>query len=296
MDNKSGSDFLVVLTKQCARPPFGLEHHYLGKSQNPGYGDINLQRKCSETLEDFSPRTKSRNSRRVVHLPDGGGFSMNIGPYCHYAHRDGVSAVFSGEIGSWPGIDVMKMSHDAFMRGDGEDTMRDDAAFLLDFYDTFKDFVASDVTDIALSSLAKIEGRFAFVIYDGDQKRVLAARDRVGSQEMHWGVTDDGRFMFGSEDIDLKDCNPTATPFPSGTLYASEGESIATSPGDKGWVMAGEQWPGQLLSFMRTQHPVPQSMTPWRDVKAIPRVTSKGLLCGAVYRVASEQQLAPEIF
>ena len=48
----------------------------------------------------------------------------------------------------------------AFMRGDGEDTMRDDAAFLLDFYDTFKDFVASDVTDIALSSLAKIEGRF----------------------------------------------------------------------------------------------------------------------------------------
>lgn len=54
------------------------------------------------------------------------------------------------------------------------------------------------------------------MIYDGDQKRVLAARDRVGSQEMHWGVTDDGRFMFGSEDIDLKDCNPTATPFPSG--------------------------------------------------------------------------------
>lgn len=82
------------------------------KTRNPGYGDINLQRKCSETLEDFSPRTKARNSRRVVHLPEGGGFSMNIGPYCHYATRNGVSAVFSGEIGSWPGIDVMKMSHD----------------------------------------------------------------------------------------------------------------------------------------------------------------------------------------
>ncbi len=47
-----------------------------------------------------------------MHLPEGGGFSMNIGPYCHYATRNGVSAVFSGEIGSWPGIDVMKMSHD----------------------------------------------------------------------------------------------------------------------------------------------------------------------------------------
>lgn len=56
----------------------------------------------------------------------------------------------------------------------------------------------------------------AFVIYDGDQKRVLAARDGDGAQNMHWGVTDDGRFMFGSEVFDLKDCNPTATPFPAG--------------------------------------------------------------------------------
>ena len=24
----------------------------------------------------------------------GGGFSMNIGPYCHFAQRDGVRAVF----------------------------------------------------------------------------------------------------------------------------------------------------------------------------------------------------------
>lgn len=56
----------------------------------------------------------------------------------------------------------------------------------------------------------------AFVIYDSDQKRVLAARDRNGVQDMQWGVSDDGRFMFGSQDIDLKECNPTATPFPAG--------------------------------------------------------------------------------
>jgi asparagine synthetase B (glutamine-hydrolysing) len=54
------------------------------------------------------------------------------------------------------------------------------------------------------------------VIHDGDQKRVLAARDSEGAQTMHWGVTDDGRFMFGSETAELKDCNPTATPFPAG--------------------------------------------------------------------------------
>lgn len=48
----------------------------------------------------------------------------------------------------------------AFVRGEDVGSMQDDATFLLDFYDTFKDFVASDVTDIALSSLAKIDGRF----------------------------------------------------------------------------------------------------------------------------------------
>jgi asparagine synthetase B (glutamine-hydrolysing) len=59
----------------------------------------------------------------------------------------------------------------------------------------------------------------AFVIYDGEQKRVLAARDASGAQGMHWGVTDDGRFMFGSDVDDLAGCNPTATAFPAG-VYA----------------------------------------------------------------------------
>ena len=60
----------------------------------------------------------------------------------------------------------------------------------------------------------------AWVIFDGDQKRVLAARDSEGSAAMHWGTTDDGRFMFGSDPIDLTECNPTATPFPAGAQAA----------------------------------------------------------------------------
>ena len=38
--------------------------------------------------------------------------------------------------------------------------MHDDATWLLDFYDTFKDFVGKDVLDLALNSLANVEGRF----------------------------------------------------------------------------------------------------------------------------------------
>lgn len=48
----------------------------------------------------------------------------------------------------------------AFMRGDDEGAMHDDATWLLDFYDTFKDFVGNDVLDLALTSLANVEGRF----------------------------------------------------------------------------------------------------------------------------------------
>ena len=48
----------------------------------------------------------------------------------------------------------------AFVRGDDEDTMHDDATWLLDFYDTFKDCLGKDVLDLALNSLAKVEGSF----------------------------------------------------------------------------------------------------------------------------------------
>ena len=48
----------------------------------------------------------------------------------------------------------------AFVRGEGEGALHDDATWLLDFYETFKDFVAADVTETALTSLAKVDGRF----------------------------------------------------------------------------------------------------------------------------------------
>ena len=48
----------------------------------------------------------------------------------------------------------------AFVRGDDEGTVHDDATWLLDFYDTFRDCLGNDVLDLALNSLANVEGRF----------------------------------------------------------------------------------------------------------------------------------------
>jgi len=51
--------------------------------------------------------------RKVVRSADGANaFSMEVGPYVSYASRDGVSAVFSGEVSSWPGVDMVQVTHD----------------------------------------------------------------------------------------------------------------------------------------------------------------------------------------
>ncbi len=46
------------------------------------------------------------------------------------------------------------------MRGEEADTAHNDATWLLEFYDTFKNFTSNDVTDEALDSLAKVRGQF----------------------------------------------------------------------------------------------------------------------------------------
>lgn len=51
--------------------------------------------------------------RKVMRSADGeNGFSMEVGPYVSFANRNGVSAVFSGEVSSWPGVDMVQITHD----------------------------------------------------------------------------------------------------------------------------------------------------------------------------------------
>lgn len=53
-------------------------------------------------------------------------------------------------------------------------------------------------------------------------------------------------------------------------------------------MISGNDMPGQMLSFIRS----PGGERPWRDVKAIPRLDPLGVMCGAIYKVASLQNLA----
>lgn len=291
---------LAVFGRETAHPPTLIESEAaLKKTHQPVLQDEERdkeERLCGSIIGAAFESAKP-TIRHQQMVGKGSGFLYESSPYCSYAERAGVHVLFSGEVSDWPGVNAVSAAHDAFVRNEPP-LEANDAHWLLDFYATFNPESSSsssgaanaedarqeaeDTAQRALECLSQVKGSFAFVIYDSLHHRVLAARDSEGVQPLYWGCTDEGQLLFGSYAADLKDCNPTATLFPAGTLFASERHMVAYSPGEYGWVIVDDDYPGQLLSFIRGE-----KAHTWRGVKAIPRVTSKGVVCGAVYKVAS---------
>lgn len=282
---------LAVFDRETARPPEGLEHYELASKPHrfPDDPESQAEESCKAKLAVAYEHSRP-DARKMALLGHGNGFSFEASPFCSYAARDGVHVLAAGEVAEWPGISAVAAAHDAFVRNEPPPE-ENDAHWLLDFYASFIGANAGggDTTDRALECLARVRGSFAFVIYDELQKRVFAARDADGGQPLFWGATDQGQLLLGSSLDDLEGCEPTATLFPAGTLFASTRHTVAYSPGAKGWVIDEGDWPGQLLSFV-----VDDDGRHWRGIKAIPRVTSKGQLFGAVYKVASTRALVAD--
>ncbi|GFR48841.1 hypothetical protein Agub_g10794 [Astrephomene gubernaculifera] len=285
---------LAIFGRETAHPPTLIEsEEALKKTHQPLLSDEERQAEeelCAKLI-DAAFNAAKPSTRHKQLMGKGSGYLWEASPYCSYAERDGVHVVFTGEVSEWPGgVNAVSAAHDAFVRNEPP-LEENDAHWLLDFYSTFGKPSSSNTTDRALECMAQIKGSFAFVIYDSVQHRVLAARDPEGSQPLFWGCTDSGQLMFGSLAEDLQGCNPTAAPFPAGTLFASERHTVAYSPGDYGWVIVDDDFPGLIMSFVKAAK---QGEPGWRGVKAIPRVTSKGVVCGAVYKVASAQDMNGE--
>ena len=245
--------FFVVFDWDTARAPHGLESESSLRSHHPGIKS-DIERRASEELcQDAIREARTHHKGHdatTKELGSGNGFAFEHGAYCSYSSREGGHVLFSGEVSKWPGLDVVKESHDAYVRGqDQESAQTNESAWLLSFYLSLCECANLDA-DAVLKCFSSIEGRFAFVIYDERRKRVLASRDAEGAQPMYWGVTDSGQLLFGTSSDDFEHCEPSATLFPSGTVYMSQGDTVAEHPGDKGWVILGSQWPGQLLSFV----------------------------------------------
>jgi len=99
------------------------------------------------------------------------------------------------------------------------------------------------------------EGSFAFVVYDSKAGSVFAALGSDGGVKLFWGIAADGSVVI-CDDLEVikAGCAKSFAPFPAGCMFHSE----------RG-----------LMSF---EHPM-------NKMKAMPRIDSEGVMCGANFKV-----------
>ncbi|KAJ4975255.1 hypothetical protein NE237_000361 [Protea cynaroides] len=127
----------------------------------------------------------------------------------------------------------------------------DEAMLVIEAYRTLRDRGPYPADQV----IKELDGSFAFVLYDSKDGTVFAALDSDGGMKLHWGVTEDGSVVI-SDDLEMikTSCGKSFAPFPTGCMFHSE---------------------GGLMSF---EHPM-------NKVKAMPRVDSEGVMCGANFKV-----------
>jgi hypothetical protein len=95
--------FIFATPEALARPPVGLDFalREVEDFATGAYLDIEAGKaRCAELLgrlhDTMNPAT------RHLYTPGSGvGILLEHSPFCHHIERDGVSAVFAGEVGGW---------------------------------------------------------------------------------------------------------------------------------------------------------------------------------------------------
>jgi len=129
----------------------------------------------------------------------------------------------------------------------------------------YQDFLASPQTDC--SFLDKLEGMFAFAVYDSTSGSVLIARDHIGIIPLYYGTDANGQFYVASEMKALIPCCETVAEFPPGHyLYTHPKQHCKDAPiqryyhrdwQDYQWVkqhLVAEKNIGQALEAAVTSH------------------------------------------
>nr|XP_043606650.1 stem-specific protein TSJT1-like [Erigeron canadensis] len=126
-----------------------------------------------------------------------------------------------------------------------------EAMFVIEAYRTLRDRGPYPADQV----IKDLDGSFAFVVYDSKTGTVFTALGSDGGMKLYWGIAADGSVVI-SDDLEVikTGCAKSFAPFPKGCMFHSE---------------------GGLMSF---EHPM-------NKIKAMPRVDSEGVMCGANFKV-----------
>ncbi|XP_052208719.1 stem-specific protein TSJT1-like [Diospyros lotus] len=126
-----------------------------------------------------------------------------------------------------------------------------EAMFVIEAYRTLRDRGPYPADQV----VKDLDGSFAFVVYDSKVGSVFAALGSDGGEKLYWGIAGDGSVVI-SDDVGVikAGCAKSYAPFPTGCMFHSE---------------------GGLMSF---EHPM-------NKMKAMPRIDSEGVMCGANFKV-----------
>ncbi|KAI3441547.1 uncharacterized protein J3R85_002136 [Psidium guajava] len=126
-----------------------------------------------------------------------------------------------------------------------------EAQFVIEAYRTLRDRGPYPADQV----VKDLDGSFAFIVYDSKAGTVFTALGSDGGEKLYWGIAGDGSVVICDDKEVIKaGCAKSYAPFPNGCMFHSE---------------------GGLMSF---EHPM-------NKMKAMPRVDSEGVMCGANFKV-----------
>ena len=76
--------------------------------------------------------------------------------------------------------------------------------------------------EYGLGMFEKLDAEFALILYDGENGRLIAARDPIGIRPLYYGYFADGSIAFASEAQNLEGLCAHILPFPPGHYYDGE--------------------------------------------------------------------------
>ncbi|KMT04277.1 hypothetical protein BVRB_8g183530 [Beta vulgaris subsp. vulgaris] len=138
-----------------------------------------------------------------------------------------------------------------------------EAMFVIEAYRTLRDRGPYPADQV----LKDLEGSFGFVIYDGNAGTVFAALGADQRVQLFWGIAADGSVVI-SDNVDVikASCAKSFASFPSGCIFHSE------------------------IGLTSFEHPK-------NKMKAMPRIDSEGIMCGANFKVdvSSKKTTMPRV-